>query len=330
MTKNYLLIFAGVLSFSAFSQTNTADFEDLALPLDTFWNGSNLSGGFNSGMVRFQNQYDTTWGGSWKKFAYSTMRDTTTASYANQYSCISGKGVGSSATYGVGYFNGTDFPSLFSLVTPSSGVTLFKGVYLNNTTYAYLSMKNGDSFAKKFGDSTDVSGSLDGTSGRDWLKLTIYGSTDSLEFYLADYRGPDSTDYIIKDWTYVDLTPLNENMSLSFKLTSSDNGAFGMNTPGYFCLDSLIYEGVTSLSEVQKFSISVYPNPTQNSVKISFESNKVSGFYRVTDIAGREVMNGNFSELNSVELDLSNEKNGVYLLSVSKGNSIITRKIIKH
>ncbi len=330
MTKNYLLIFAGVLSFSAFSQTNTADFEDLALPLDTFWNGSNLSGGFNSGMVRFQNQYDTAWGGSWKKFAYSTMRDTTTASYANQYSCISGKGVGSSDTYGVGYFNGTDFPSLFSLTTPSSGISLFKGVYITNTTYAYLSMKNGDSFAKKFGDSTDVSGSLDGTSGRDWLKLTIYGSTDSLEFYLADYRGPDSTDYIIKDWTYVDLTPLNENMSLSFKLTSSDNGAFGMNTPGYFCLDSLIYEGVTSLSEVQEFSISVYPNPTQNSVKISFESNKVSGFYRVTDIAGREVMNGEFSELNSVELDLSNEKNGVYFLSVSKGDTVVTRKIIKH
>ena len=66
----------------------------------------------------------------------------------------------------------------------------FESLMVTNTTYAALSMRDGDSFAKKFG----------GPSGNDpdYFRLTITGKDSggstigSVEFYLADYRFADS------------------------------------------------------------------------------------------------------------------------------------------
>ena len=59
----------------------------------------------------------------------------------------------------------------------------------------------------------------------------------SVEFYLADYRGDN--DYIISAWTLVDLSPLAAARSLFFNLSSSDNGNYGMNTPATFAIDDI-------------------------------------------------------------------------------------------
>ena len=112
-------------------------------------------------------------------------------------------------------------------------------MYITNTTYAALSMLNGDSFAKKFG----------GASGNDpdWFLLTITGknasggTTGTVDFYLADYQFENNAnDYIVDDWTFVDLTALGDIVkSLEFALSSSDVGQWGMNTPASFAMDSL-------------------------------------------------------------------------------------------
>ena len=71
-----------------------------------------------------------------------------------------------------------------------------------------------------------------------------------MDFYLADYRFSDnSKDYIVKDWTFVDLSSLGAVTKLQFALSSSDTGQFGMNTPAYMAMDSM--------------SISAVPEPEQ-------------------------------------------------------------------
>ncbi|MEN8957919.1 MAG: DUF4465 domain-containing protein, partial [Flavobacteriales bacterium] len=157
MKKNYILLLAGILTFSANSQNTITDFEDLNLQVDSFWNGNDLSGQFVSNQMNFQNNYDTSFGGFWSGVSYSTMRDTSTPGFGNQYSCIAGEGYNSSSTYAV--FN----PTSDTLLRTSGSLASIEGFWINNSTYAYLSMKNGDSFAKKFGDSTDASGNVDGT-----------------------------------------------------------------------------------------------------------------------------------------------------------------------
>lgn len=327
MKKNYVLILSILFSISSFSQFMYSGFEDLSLPIDTFWNGSNGSGHFVSNTVRYTNSYDTAWGGSWSGISYSTMRDTSTAGFGNQYSCIAGKGAGSSSTYAVVYPNSKN---LVYFTSPS----FYSGIWVNNSTYAYLSMKNGDSFAKKFGDSTNASGLIDGTNGKDWFLLTIYGSNpnDSVEFYLADFRGPDSTDYIIKDWTYISFPGFSgvNSDSLRFKLTSSDNGTWGMNTPNYFCMDSLKFRpNLYSINENSKIGVSIFPNPTNDIVNLNFDRTINKGMYKVIDIKGRELENGTINGLNTMRLDLSNQTSGIYFVVVTEENQVISKRIIK-
>jgi hypothetical protein len=115
------------------------------------------------------------------------------------------------------------------------------GLYITNSTYAYWSMKNGDDFSKKFGGETG--------SDPDWFKVTIAGisengdTTETLDYYLADFRFENNQeDYIIDSWEWIDLTELGEISALRFSLSSSDVGAWGMNTPAYFCIDQINHQ----------------------------------------------------------------------------------------
>lgn len=214
------------------------DFEDLSLPPGSYYNGADGTGGFVSRGASFNNTYDATFG-IWIGWSYSDTTDVTTPGFTNQYSAYKlphGGGARHSANYAVAYVSQdpTDPPP--TIILPPGTVPV--SARITNTTYAALSMRDGDAFAKKFGgpDGTDP----------DYFVLTISGfdadgtATGSVDFYLADYRSGDPTlAYIIGKWTKVDLTPLGDAAVLTFSLASSDNGPFGMNTPAYFALDNL-------------------------------------------------------------------------------------------
>jgi hypothetical protein len=208
-------------------------FEDLALPQNSFYNGSDGAGSFTSQCTFFNNNYNTEFK-SWSGWSYSNKMDTTTPGFANQYSSIVGMG-SNSPTYGVAYTfkPGDAFIKLPTGYSP-------KSMEITNTSYAALSMRNGDQFAKKFGGATG--------NDPDFFLLTIIGldtqgkETGKVEFYLADYRFSDNAkDYIVKTWQKVNLSRLRGATKLSFSLTSSDsNPQFGLNTPAYFAIDNLI------------------------------------------------------------------------------------------
>ena len=95
-----------------------------------------------------------------------------------------------------------------------------------NSTYAYYVMKNGDNFARKFDKS-------------DELRLIIQGVKDGkMTNRGVVYLAKDGK--ILDDWTSVDLTPLGEVEKIVFTMESTDKGQWGMNTPAYFCLGSLV------------------------------------------------------------------------------------------
>jgi hypothetical protein len=65
-----------------------------------------------------------------------------------------------------------------------------------------------------------------------------------VEFYLADFRFENNgEDYIVDTWEYVDLSSLGVVNKLEFSLGSSDVGAWGMNTPAYFVIDTIVLGG---------------------------------------------------------------------------------------
>lgn len=214
-----------------------ATLDDLGLPPESYWNGDDESGSFSNGGIRFPNAYNSQYG-SWQGFAYSSMTDTTTPGYGNQYSAIPGTGAHGTDAYAVCFAGfGADTTVEYGFTTQDGSGTP-TGLYVTNTTYAYLSMRHGDDYAKKFGGD-------DGTDP-DWFRLTATGhdadgqTTGTVDFYLADFRYVDSSyDYIVDTWQWMDLSPLGTVASVSFSLSSSDVGPYGMNTPAYFALDSV-------------------------------------------------------------------------------------------
>ena len=227
----WVLILA-LLGVSA-AQAAVATFDDLVLPPEGHWNGADGAGGFASGAVWFANHYDAEWD-FWDGFAYSNHTDPNLAGVPAQYHAIPGSGQGGSAGYGVA-FVGWETPPTLTLDTPQ----VLSGLYVTNNNYAYYDMLRGSALSKKFGGPTG--------NDQDWFKLTITGldaadqATGEVDFYLADFRFTDNTqDYILYSWAFVNLAGLGEVKTLQFRLDSSDTGPFGVNTPTYFCLDSII------------------------------------------------------------------------------------------
>ncbi len=229
MRKTVLLLLSLTIAYLLHAQ-ETATFEELSLNQESSWNGSDGSGKFICSNFTFYNSYNKEWG-SWSGFAYSNKTDTVTPDWTNQFSAITGCGVFHSRNYAVAY----DYGMLKTTLAAPGPVS---GFYITNNTYAYMTMLKGDSFTDKFG----------GASGNepDYFRLKITGFKPSGDtsgmvlFYLADFRSDDpGKDYIVKEWTWIDLSSLGIVSELRFSLESSDTGPWGMMTPAYFCIDNL-------------------------------------------------------------------------------------------
>ena len=214
-----------------------ATFENLALDAESFWNGTDDKGSFISGGYKFENGhqaydygtfiYDYCYG-----FYYTNRTATTYTGDAlnEQYNSAVGHGADNSSNYATYNLNLYDNPKGVEVLGDEQVIS---GCYLTNNAYAYLSMKNGDDYCKKFAQG-------------DWFKLTITGlnaegeTTGTVDFYLADLSSENEAEqYILDEWRWCDLTPLGAVKRLEFTLSSTDNGDWGMNTPAYFCMDNL-------------------------------------------------------------------------------------------
>ncbi len=295
-----------------------ASFDNVVGQKNTYYNGSDLSGGFYSGNFYLKNEYNESWG-SWSGFAASSITDNQTAGWGNQYSAITGKGVAGSAGYAVVY-PGSEKSAI---VLKKAAVS---GFYVSNSTYAYLSMKNGDDYSKKFG----------GASGTDpdWFKLTVKGYTDieymgHIDFYLADFRSANSSeDYIASDWRWVDLSALGEVSRLEFSLSSSDAGMWGINTPAYFVMDNLNKQIPTAVqSDLNEIEAEVYPNPFNDELKVYLKDS--ADEISLYDMAGRLVRSFGPLEKSTTLRGLDNLTSGIYFLKITNENQSVIKKIVK-
>lgn len=321
-----ILLFATALAIGVNGMAQTADFQNTLSQADTSWFGQTTTNGsgdtlFTSGFYSFENNYNSTWG-STNGWSYSNITDNTTSGFSNQFGNVTGTGE-SSDQFGICYASAFGNNRLFS----SNGIAFTaNGAYFTNTTYAYLSMQDGDALATQFGDNTNSA------NGEDWFLLTIFGLTadsthngDSVNFYLADYRFADNADdYLIDEWTWVDLSSLDNVYGLDFSLTSSDTNSYGILTPSYFAMDNFAGT-VVGIETNDNNEISVYPNPSNGNLNISVNINSIVSLY---DMNGRLVKT-EFSKTNLLNWDIYNLENGIYVLTVENNGQISTQKIVK-
>ncbi|HOD69223.1 MAG TPA: DUF4465 domain-containing protein [Bacteroidaceae bacterium] len=163
-------------------------------------------------------------------FTISSCADNTTPGYTN-LSAVTRKGVKSNAyfianTGGAAYSGG-----LLAEISFKDGKAYnAKECYVTNSTYAYLVIKNHD-------DGMGSHGIKQWTQS-DSFTLTITGYNDRTKTGTVDFKLADGMK-IVDNWEHVDLSTLGKVTRITFVLSSTDNGDWGMNTPSYFCLDQL-------------------------------------------------------------------------------------------
>lgn len=325
MKKTITLILTLMIGLAK-SQT-VADFESFSLPVDSFYYNSTTKDWQTNNAV-FQYEWDTNFGGFWSKgFSYTNKNDTANGGFMNLYNCAAGKGYNNSNYYVAAQNNG-----IIRLKTATDNTV--DGFYIANSTYAYKSMKNGDSFAKKFG----------GASGNDpdYFKITVKGylggsmKTDSTEFYLADFRSSNNNlDYILKTWQWVNCTNLGVVDSIQFFMYSSDNGSFGMNTPAFFNIDNFTTSKVVGIEENNLFThFSAYPNPVSDNLNLSLISNEsfdieikiVNTLGSVVKTETKTILSGE----NKFLINMSELESGFYFVEMKRQENKQVIKFIKN
>jgi hypothetical protein len=237
------------------------------------------------------------------------MTDSLTPGFGNQYSAIAGGGAEGSATYALTYaFDGSVLG-----FDPAAGPRTVEGLYVTNSAYAYYAMLEGDAFSKRFGGETG--------DDPDFFLLTVKKyldgelGADSVDFYLADYRFQDNKeDYLVNEWTFLDLSVLGRADSLLFTLRSSDVGAFGMNTPAYFCIDNILTTaGTTSTGTLAAApAIRYFPNPTTDFLFLDWEEARDTHL-ALYDLQGRRLLETRLTTGRN-RIDLRRLPRGVYVL----------------
>ena len=205
----------------------TATFENAAgginlSPTVNAWIGANPETGgsdvWTSGDYALYTYHDiSSWGTYHYAFVASNETKTTAIDYTEPYRSVAGGGHQSDnfAVWSSDYYGTNSITSTYPLP--------IKGFYVTNNAYTATVMAAGNQIGKKF-DETD------------YLTLLCIGklagiTTDTVKVNLAEYGK------YIKDWTYIDLSPLGQVNQVMFQMEGSDSSYGYLNTPAYFCFD---------------------------------------------------------------------------------------------
>lgn len=97
-----------------------------------------------------------------------------------------------------------------------------------------------------------------------------------------------------------------------------------------FFFDSLRTGCTTSIKETAKdVALSLYPNPAQNSISIITNESLQDASIAIYALDGKVQQNVSFSGT-ITEVDIRNLTSGIYLLKLSSGNSIYTKRFVKY
>ena len=213
-----------------FSQTPGTGYYDGTDVWDSTYNDSGICQLIYTNGARFMLSHlpsqDSYGGMSWEGFTISKVSQDT----ANVFGCVANGGfAGVGTPYVIGYYSSWITKSLGY----SSNIILFdqeyypEYVYICQNSNTMEAITNGGVFnARAFTEN-------------DTLTLIISAlnsgmeETKSITYYLAvDGEKNDG-------WIKVPLTALGQAAGLSFRMTTTDIGQFGENTPMYFALDGL-------------------------------------------------------------------------------------------
>ena len=227
------------------------------------------------------------------------------------------------SSFGVGSANnggGTDgqeftFPadavSAGTFIYVASEVDQFTAFFGFAPTYNAGSVMsiNGDDAIELF-----ENGSVSDTFG----DINIDGNGEAWEYldgwaYRNDDTGPEGATFTSTNWTYSGANALDGESDNASATTPFPTGTYSNTTAS------------TSNNTITGFN--AYPNPVKgNSLTVTTSSTEAKTV-NIFNVLGRKVFSQRFSSMNKT-MDISGISSGVYIMKVSEGNNIATKKLI--
>jgi len=222
MKKIFFLAAAAMMSAAMYADLQVADFENINLaPEHELKFANDTTGYFESGSFSLQETVSYS-GSSVAGAVISSHSDTVFGGLQDANKSIAG-GAYEGQNYVVFYVNAWGDPDKITL----KEAAVIPGMYVCNSVYAYSSMTKGDAYAG------------DPFGADDYFRLTVYGYLNGVAVNASVSVDLAEGTNIMDKWTYVDLTELGQVDALSFTMSGSRTGQYGLNTPSYFCIDNL-------------------------------------------------------------------------------------------
>jgi hypothetical protein len=220
----------------------------------------------------------------------------------------------------------------------------------------------GTTSVEVLGTATDVNAQVENTQATEFpgaatVKVTAEDGVTELT-YTVNFTIAPNTDATLSDLTVDGVTVdgftadlFSYSVELPYGTTSvevlgtaTDVNAQVENTqatefPGAATVKVTAEDGATELTYTVNFTIAtginntesiisnVYPNPTKGVVTIQLSNLNTETQLRVTDISGRVIMVKSLSQLET-QVDLSSNKPGIYIISVSNSDKLYYTRII--
>ncbi|MCM1034801.1 MAG: DUF4465 domain-containing protein [Bacteroides sp.] len=269
-------------------ESETATFEEYllkpetALTDDETWNDWNFNSIY-SGTYAFDAYLQRDWG-MLTGFALSNETATEYQNYAHQFRSAVGYAY-SGDNYAVYYPVWGDEAKV--RLTHSSHPEIIRGFYITNTAWVVNAICHGDGLSEGVFEQGD------------WLKITVTGETEgkktnSVDYYLADYRADNAADrYYLDTWQWVDLRSLGAVDALTFTFTGTKTNLGGITTPTYFCMDD--FNGAPVIDTLNLQPISQGSSTLNMAEWFAFDSD-ATVTYKVEDLIANHItcsLNGN-------------------------------------
>ncbi|MDB2419550.1 T9SS type A sorting domain-containing protein [Flavobacteriaceae bacterium] len=207
----------------------------------------------------------------------------------------------------------------------------FPSVAVSAGTYIYVASEV-DQFTAFFGFApTYNAGSVMSINGDDAIELFENGSVsdtfgdintdgngEAWEYldgwaYRNDNTGPEGTTFTSTNWTYSGANALDGESDNASATTPFPIGTYSNTTAS------------TSNNTITGFN--AYPNPVKgNSLTVTTSSTEAKTV-NIFNVLGRKVFSQRFSSMNKT-MDISGISSGVYIMKVSEGSNIATKKLI--
>jgi hypothetical protein len=163
-----------------------------------------------------------------------------------------------------------------------------------------------------------------GTMGTNWYNSDRTQATAGNDCYNCPGAQWTGTDLTLKTYSYP-LNSLGAPSNVIFRIVFHSDES--VNQKGVN-VDDFVISGVLANESFELNNISVYPNPSNGLVTISYGTFEPTQI-QVYDISGKLILTKENLNVSETNLDLSSASQGIYFIKVSSENQSVVKRLIK-